>query len=47
VGYGDISPITPGGRVVAIILIFSGMAAIGSMIAAIETYVIKAQKLSK
>lgn len=40
IGYGDIYPTTTGGRIVAIILMFTGIGALGAFIAAINSYVI-------
>ncbi len=40
IGYGDIYPMTTGGRVVAILLIFSGIGAFGALIGFIDQYVI-------
>lgn len=41
VGYGDIYPITVGGKIVSIFLIFSGVAAIGAFITVAQSYIIK------
>jgi voltage-gated potassium channel len=41
VGAGDVNVTTTGGRVVAIFLIFMGIGALGTFIAAIDTYVIR------
>jgi voltage-gated potassium channel len=40
IGYGDIYPVTTGGRIVAIILIFTGISALGAFIAAVDAYFI-------
>ncbi len=44
IGYGDIYPITTGGRIVAIILIFSGVGILGVFIGAIDSYVLNRYK---
>lgn len=41
IGYGDIYPHTPEGRVVAVFLILTGIAALGAFVAAINHYVVK------
>ncbi len=41
VGYGDIYPVTTGGRFVAIALIFSGIGTLGAFITIMESYIIK------
>jgi voltage-gated potassium channel len=43
VGYGDIYPVTTGGRIVAILLMFVGIGTLGVYTAAIASYVVKAQ----
>ena len=40
IGYGDIYPVTTGGRIVAILLIFSGIGAFGALIGFVDQYVI-------
>ncbi len=44
IGYGDIYPITVGGRVVAIFLIFTGISALGAFIAAVDAYFVNKNK---
>ncbi len=46
IGYGDIFPITTGGRIVAIIVMFFGIAALGTFIASIDALLL-GSKLSK
>ncbi|MBA4495672.1 potassium channel family protein [Paenactinomyces guangxiensis] len=41
VGYGDISPVTLGGRVIATILMFTGIGLIGSVTASVATHFIE------
>lgn len=41
IGYGDIYPHTPEGRIVAVFLMLTGIAALGAFVAAIDTYVVK------
>ncbi len=41
VGYGDITPVTTGGRILAIFLMLGGIATIGAATAAITAYVIE------
>ncbi|WP_165875798.1 ion transporter [Hazenella coriacea] len=41
VGYGDISPVTIGGRVIAVILMFTGIGLIGSVTASVATHFIQ------
>ena len=41
VGYGDITPVTTGGRVLAILLMLGGIATMGAATAAITAYVIE------
>lgn len=41
VGYGDIYPVTTGGRIVAILLMFVGIGTLGVYTAAIASYVVK------
>ena len=41
VGYGDIYPVTTGGRVLAIFLMLGGIATMGAATAAITAYVIE------
>ena len=41
VGYGDVYPITTGGRVVAIFLIFSGIGLLGAFITIVNNYVLE------
>jgi len=43
VGYGDIYPVTTGGRIVAILLMFVGIGTLGVYTAAIASYVVKMQ----
>ncbi len=45
VGYGDIYPMTGGGRIVAVILIFSGVGSLGAFLAIIESYILKQTKI--
>ena len=40
IGYGDIYPVTTGGRIVAIILVFSGVGMLGVLIGVIDSYVL-------
>jgi voltage-gated potassium channel len=40
IGYGDIYPVTVGGRIIAILLIFSGIGAFGALIGVIDQIVI-------
>ena len=44
VGYGDITPVTTGGRVLAIFLMLGGIATMGAATAAITAYVIERKK---
>lgn len=44
VGYGDLSPVTPIGRVIAIILMIFGIGLIGMITGSIATFFIKSQK---
>ncbi len=41
-GYGDIYPITTGGRIVAIMVMLMGLSVLGALVALIDSYVIKA-----
>ena len=41
IGYGDIYPYTSEGRIVAVFLMLTGIAALGAFVAAIDTYVVK------
>lgn len=43
VGYGDIYPVTTGGRIVAILLMFVGIGTLGVYTAAIASHVVKIQ----
>lgn len=45
VGYGDIYPVTTGGRVLAIFLMLGGIATMGAATAAITAYVIERKKI--
>src|SRR3954453_16467736 len=45
VGYGDISPVTPGGRLVGAVLMISGISALGLFTATIAAYMIRARQL--
>jgi voltage-gated potassium channel Kch len=45
VGYGDISPVTPGGRMVGAVLMISGISALGLFTATIAAYMIRARQL--
>lgn len=47
IGYGDIYPVTVGGRIIAILLILVGIGSLGIFIAVIDTYVIKRIFLTK
>lgn len=47
IGYGDIYPTTTGGRVVAVIVMFIGIAALGTFIASIESLLQSRRNLSK
>lgn len=47
VGYGDIYPMTVGGRIVAVILIFSGVGSLGAFLAIIESYILRQTKLGE
>jgi voltage-gated potassium channel len=41
VGYGDIYPVTTGGRVIAIFLMLTGIGTLGLYTASIASYVLK------
>ncbi len=41
VGYGDIYPITTGGRIVAIFLMLTGIGTLGLYTAAIASFIVK------
>src|SRR4051794_11266249 len=45
VGYGDIAPVTPGGRIVGAVLMISGISALGLFTASIAAYMIRARQL--
>lgn len=45
VGYGDISPVTTGGRLVGAVLMISGISALGLFTASIAAYMIRARQL--
>src|SRR5436305_3777312 len=45
IGYGDIYPVTTGGRVVAILLMFAGIGTLGIVTAAIAAYFVKSDQL--
>jgi voltage-gated potassium channel Kch len=45
IGYGDIYPVTTGGRVVAILLMFAGIGTLGVVTAAIAAYFVKSDQL--
>lgn len=47
VGYGDISPVTPGGRIIAVILMIVGIGFIGMLTGTIATYFIKRKEENK
>jgi len=40
VGYGDISPVTPGGRVVAVVIMFFGIGVLGMLSASLAALLI-------
>lgn len=46
IGYGDIYPITFGGRIIAILLMFTGIGTLGVFIAIIDMYVFKSSLLA-
>lgn len=46
VGYGDISPTTQSGRVIAVFLMFFGISLLGSLTSAITSYFIKVNRYS-
>ena len=41
VGYGDIAPVTPGGRIIAVFLMFFGIGCIGMITGTVATYLVK------
>ena len=41
VGYGDIAPVTPGGRIIAVFLMFFGIGCIGMVTGTVATYLVK------
>ncbi|PQD97187.1 hypothetical protein CYL18_04765 [Pradoshia eiseniae] len=41
VGYGDIAPVTLGGRIVAVLLMFFGIGCIGTITGTVATYLLK------
>ncbi|SHE93199.1 voltage-gated potassium channel [Seinonella peptonophila] len=45
VGYGDISPVTLGGRMIAVVLMFTGIGLIGSVTASIATHFMEYLKI--
>ncbi len=47
VGYGDIFPVTSGGRIIAVMLIFSGLGTLGAFISIIESYIIGHAKFNR
>lgn len=46
VGYGDIAPVTTGGRIVAVILMFTGIGCIGTITANVASYFYKTDDLN-
>ena len=47
VGYGDIYPLTTGGRIIAIMLMFTGISTLGIFISLINFYVFKTRTPEK
>lgn len=47
VGYGDIYPMTSGGRIVAVVLIFAGVGSLGAFLAIIESYILRRTKVNE
>lgn len=45
IGYGDISPVTPGGRITAVLLMFFGIGTLGVSTAGIAAYFVKNNQL--
>jgi voltage-gated potassium channel len=41
VGYGDVTPVTPGGRTIAVVLMFLGLALLGAVTGSFSSWLLQ------